>query len=218
MVRCTSADNVDMLATGELVIRKAVVAWRAGQQVEESNDHRGLDFAQCRFDSIELEKESSELHLAVKQIAEETEAKKDAMCSDNLCIVDENTFTSTPKLVQACLEAGGIIYEFDVKLECNLTAVVSKKGTTISFQYLNTDKCAAAKSCNADDVRADAQQYFDGEISNVEAEIGDPRVVRVDCVSKVTPTTSSAKLIAISLATHVMSAAVMFLILMEAYL
>ena len=147
---------------------------------------RNLQRSQCvtaidtLFEDTALSQVSDELNDKITPIMDQ--------CTENPCIFneDDDQFKDLVRKHQdACIEAGGIIYEYDLYLTCTNSA-----GKLLEDQFFNMDYCyPSAFSCPPTDVEIIANNRFDEyalQIQNNYAEFNYECSYDVDFIKSLT--------------------------------
>jgi hypothetical protein len=125
-----------------------------------------LQSEQCEAATNTLYDDSVELQQAAVAFESDYDAAVDACEDGQPCIIDEDTFPSTPGFITACTGAGGVIYEYDLILAC--TVVEGSAVQSVELQYLNVDLCFDGASCVAENISSDIENAANSDLDRLE--------------------------------------------------
>ena len=146
-------------------------------QSPPSNVAPQVSFQKCMNDTDALVQGSTELQQAKKDSEDEVNAvfgNCNFTREDPICIIDEDTFASTPALDSACITAGGIIYKYTALATC------TSSGLSMSFTYKNIHACFAS-SCDERSVWSELDSTLGEELTKLEQEFMDSSGVKIEC-------------------------------------
>jgi hypothetical protein len=135
--------------------------------------HRHLNREQCEADTEAMVAANPDLTAALTDYGAEYDAAQEACGDDsNSCVIDEDDFASTGPFKEACVAAGGEIWEYDYAIQCKGT--VEGKSETLTFSFLNVDECypASSTACDPGDIVAEMEGEVTAAEDNLAAFLG----------------------------------------------
>ena len=135
---------------------------------------RGLDTAQCLAELTVFNAANPGILVALEDYDDEYDAALEE-CSDAEqgtsfeCVIDEDTFPSTPLYMEACQQAGGEIWEYDYIVQC--TATVNGETQTVSNVFLNQDNCFPkdSEACDRQEIQSEIETTVNEQLNLLEA-------------------------------------------------
>ena len=113
-------------------------------QQQLAHARRNLQNSECHADTAAIFERSLALRQAARAFDPEYASAVQA-CDDNTsCTINEDDFAATPDFRRECEAAGGVIYEYDLVVNCSMSNGQEKLEVTIS--YLGVDHCYALHS------------------------------------------------------------------------
>lgn len=144
---------------------------------------RTLQSEECNADTSAIFDRSLALRQAARAFDPEYADAVEA-CGDNRsCTIDEDAFAATPDFVRECEAAGGVIYEYDMIVDC---AISDTEGSvSVKISYLNVDHCFAPSSCDRQAIAGQAQDEVNADLGEFESVFTD-ETARAVCNVKYT--------------------------------
>lgn len=139
---------------------------------------RHLQSDECDADTTAIFERSLELRQAARAFNPEYETAVQSCESDNVCTIDEDTFAATPDFVRECEAAGGVIFEYDMVVNCKIFNMVESLEVIIT--YLNVDHCYSPNSCDREAIADQAAQEANYDLGQFETVFTD-EIVKAIC-------------------------------------
>jgi hypothetical protein len=158
----------------------------------ESKTDPQVSLQMCQNDTVALFQGNAALSQAFEDSANELNATFNN-CSfsltNSICIIDGDTFSSTPALDAACAAADGVLYKYTALATCTVLAF---SDFSLSFTYKNMHQCFAP-SCDANSIRNYVEVNIDEELALMEQEFSEENDFEIDCDFAIDSLTDAAK-------------------------
>lgn len=148
--------------------------------------HRNLKQSdQCISDTVELYQNHPPLVDVAGAFDAEYDRAVEECGTSRTCTIDEDTFNATPAFITECETAGGVIYENDLVITCEMTDAASET-VTVNISYLNVDHCFHPESCSADVVARESQDEANEDLDLLNDVFSDEGTVVAVCRAELT--------------------------------
>ena len=151
--------------------------------------HRDLNADQCAEDTEALFLANPALQDADDKVLDEILALEEELCTDdvNVCTIDEGSVTSVPLLHEACSNAKGALWEFDLEIDCVVRTIATGETQDKSFHYLNSPECLAPDTCRFVYVAVEYETFGEEEADLIASTLALSGITSAICESNVAP-------------------------------